>query len=69
MFNAGRAGNLIEVESEEVYPSPAGLAQESVFQRQLAVKIRKKIDSKQYDEGSPVMIRVKEDTGGQSVLR
>jgi hypothetical protein len=64
MFNAGRAGNLIEVESEEAYPSPAGLAQESVFQRQLAVKIRKKIDSKQYDEGSPVMIRVKEDTWG-----
>jgi hypothetical protein len=50
IFNAGRGGNLIEVESEEVYPSPAGLAQERGFQRQLAVKIRKKIDSKQYDE-------------------
>jgi hypothetical protein len=69
MFNASRASNLIEVESVQVYPSPAGLAQERGFQRQLAVKIRKKIDSKQYDEGSPVMIRVKEDTWGQSVLR
>jgi hypothetical protein len=47
IFNAGRGGNLIEVESEEVYPSPAGLAQERGFQRQLAVKIRKKIGSKQ----------------------
>src|SRR5215208_4811212 len=45
IFNAGRGGNLIEVESEEVYPSPAGLARERGFQRQLAVKIRKKIDS------------------------
>jgi hypothetical protein len=62
MFNAGRGGILIEVESEEVYPSPAGLAQERGFQRQLAVKTRKKIDSKQYDEGSPVIIMVKEDT-------
>ena len=61
IFNAGRGGNLIEVESEEVYPSPAGLAQERGFQRQLAVKIRKKIDSKQYEEGSPVIIIVKED--------
>ena len=47
MFNAGRGGNLIEVESEEAYPSPAGLVQERGFQRQLAVKIRKKIGSKQ----------------------
>ena len=62
MFNAGRGGNLIEVESEEVYPSPAGLAQERGFQRQLVIKIRKKIDSKQYDEGSPAIIMVKEDT-------
>jgi hypothetical protein len=61
IFNAGRGGNLIEVESEEVYLSPAGLAQERGFQRQLAVKVRKKIDSKQYDEGSPVIIIVKED--------
>jgi hypothetical protein len=50
IFNAGRGGNLIEVESKEVYPSPAGLTQERGFQRQLAAKIRKKIDSKQYDE-------------------
>jgi hypothetical protein len=62
IFNAGRGGNLIEVESEEIYPSLAGLAQERGFQRQLAVKIRDKIDSKQYDEGSPVIIMVKEDT-------
>ncbi|HKF26928.1 MAG TPA: hypothetical protein VKB06_00860 [Nitrososphaera sp.] len=66
MFNAGRGGDLIEVGSEQVYPSPAGLAQESGFQRQLAVKIRKKIDSKRYDEGSPVIIRVKEDTGDKA---
>ena len=62
IFNAGRESNLIEVESEEVYPSPAGLAQERGFQRQLAVKIRMKIDSKQFDEGSPAIIMIKEDT-------
>jgi hypothetical protein len=62
IFSAGRGGNLVEVESEEVYPSPAGLAQEGGFQRQLAVKIRMKIDSKQFDEGSPAIIMIKEDT-------
>src|SRR5918997_37473 len=62
IFNAGRESNLIEVESEEVYPSPAGLAQERGFQRQLAVKIRMKIDSKQFDDGSPAIIMIKEDT-------
>ena len=62
MFNAGRGGNLIEVGSEEVYPGPVGLAQDRGFQGQLAVKIRKKIVSTRYDEGSPVVIRVKEDT-------
>ncbi len=62
IYNAVREGNLVEVESEEVYPSPAALAQERGFQRQLAVKIGKKIESKQYEEGSPIIIMVKEDT-------
>jgi hypothetical protein len=60
--SASRGGDLVEVESEEVYPSPAALAQESGFHRQLAIKIKNKIESKQYDEGSPVIIMVKEDT-------
>jgi hypothetical protein len=68
IFNAGRGGNLVEVESEEVYPSPAGLAQERGFQRQLAVKIRMKIDSKQFDEGSPAIIMIKEDTWDKALF-
>ena len=68
IFNAGRGGNLIEVESKEVYPSPAGLAQERGFQRQLAIKIRKKIDSKQYDESSPVITMVKENTWDKALF-
>lgn len=60
--NAHSRGDLVEVQSEEVYPSAAALAQESGFYRQLADKIKSKIEARQYDEGSPVITRVKEDT-------
>jgi hypothetical protein len=39
IFNAGRGGNLIEVESEEVYPSPAGLARERGFKGNLQSRL------------------------------
>jgi hypothetical protein len=60
--NAHCRGDLVEVQSEEVYPSAAAFAQESGFHRQLAGKIKNKIEARQYDEGSPVIIMIKEDT-------
>ena len=39
MFNAGLGGNLIEVGSEEVYPSPAGLAQKRGFKGNLQSRL------------------------------
>jgi hypothetical protein len=59
---ASSRSDLVEVQSEELYPSPAAFAQETGFHRQLTDKIKSKIEARQYDEGSPVLIMIKEDT-------
>jgi hypothetical protein len=59
---ASSRSDLVEVHSKELYPSPAAVAQESGFHRQLPDKIKSKIEARQYDEGSPVLIMIKEDT-------
>jgi hypothetical protein len=52
----------VEIHSEEVYSSGSTLEQgEERFRDQLTKKVRNKIAGGQYEQGSPLIIMVKED--------
>lgn len=54
-------GDFVEIHSDEFYPSPSALAQEQALHNQIAKKIQDKILAKQYHEGTPIILMIRED--------